>query len=62
MLVAIAEAGIHGGATSYANGNLLSLGGGYGGGYGGHAGGYGGEYGGHYDHYVRLKFKICFFW
>ncbi|EEB10692.1 cutile protein, putative [Pediculus humanus corporis] len=53
LLVAIAEAGIHGGATSYANGNLLSLGGGYGGGYGGHAGGYGGEYGGHYDHYRK---------
>lgn len=56
LLVAVAEAGIHGGATSYANGNLVSLGG-YGGGHHGGlyavGGGYGGEYGGHYDHYVR---------
>lgn len=70
LLVSVAEAGLHGGATSYANGNLVSLGGygggyggGFGGGYGHHGGvyavggGYGGEYGGHYDHYVSNSRK-----
>ncbi|KAL0266555.1 UNVERIFIED_CONTAM: hypothetical protein PYX00_009065 [Menopon gallinae] len=61
LLVSVSVCTALHGATSYANGNLLSLGGGFGGGYGGFRGGiggFGGGFGGHghFDHYAYPKY------